>query len=82
MLVPEWVNVCSNYQYEFNRALYILRREKGPDWIFNTVLDIETSHSHIYPTEMWYFIQIPRNIMHGFLPLLPWASKYILLLEV
>lgn len=52
MLVPEWVNVCSNYQYEFNRALYILRREKGPDWIFNTVLDIETSHSHIYPTEM------------------------------
>ena len=82
MLVPEWVNVCSNYQYEFSMALYILRREKGPDQIFNIVLDIETSHRHIYLTEMWYFIQIPSNIMHGFLSLPPWISKYILLLEV
>ena len=52
MLVPEGVNVCSNYQYEFSMALYILIREKGPDLVFNIVLDIETSHSHIYVTEM------------------------------
>lgn len=64
MLVPEWVNVCSNYQYEFSMALYILIREKGPDLVFNIVLDIETSHSHIYLTEISY--KFPGTLYMGF----------------